>query len=277
MLEIGSADEGVRVLTLDRPERYNALSGALLAALASAFAELAGDRATRVVVITGRGRGFCAGHDLKELVALPDEPARRELFRLCADVMLAVRTLPQPVIAAVEGTATAAGCQLVATSDLAVAARDARFATPGVDIGLFCSTPMVPLVRAVPPKVALRMLLTGEPLDAERALAAGLVSDLAEPGEALAAALALARTIAGKDAGIVADGKARFHALRGLPEAEAYAAAVEAMTCELDGPAAREGIAAFLERRAPVWPSATRDGSQGRRSRRGASARNRAS
>lgn len=249
MLEVTAPEDGVRLVELARPERYNALDGALLDALAEHLGALDADSSVRAVVLAGRGRGFCAGHDLRELLALPDGAARESLFRRCADVMLALRHLHAPVIAAVEGTATAAGCQLVASCDLAVAARDARFATPGVDIGLFCSTPMVPLARVVPPRTALRMLLTGEAIDAERALATGLVSDLAAPGDALDDALSLARVIAGKSTEVVVAGKARFHALAGLGEREAYAVAVPAMAEELDRPAARKGIAAFLEGR----------------------------
>src|SRR5690242_9412119 len=173
-LQLEVADQ-VAHLTLNRPEKRNALSRQLMAELEAALARIAGDRTVRAVVLAARGPAFCAGHDLGEMTGC-SEASYRELFELCARVMLGLRRLPQPVVARVQGVATAAGCQLVAACDLAVAAEEATFATPGVKIGLFCTTPMVPLVRAVPAKAAMEMLLTGKPITARRALDVGLVN-----------------------------------------------------------------------------------------------------
>ena len=220
--------DGVATLTLNRPQARNALSLALLEALRHAFAGLAEDGSVRAVVLAASGPAFCAGHDLKEMTgyrAEADRGARRfeALFALCSGVMSAIPALPQPVIAAVEGVATAAGCQLVASCDLAVAGAQARFATPGVQIGLFCSTPMVALSRNLSRKAAMRMLLTAEMADAEEARRLGLVNEVVEAGGALAAAQALATGIAARNPDTVRMGKRAFYEQLEMPLAEAYA------------------------------------------------------
>ncbi|WP_232631095.1 enoyl-CoA hydratase [Methylobacterium sp. Leaf118] len=246
--------DGVATLTLNRPQARNALSFALLEALRDAFADLAEDDGVRAVVLAAAGPAFCAGHDLKEMTGFragPDRGAEtfQTLFGLCSAVMMAIPALPQPVIAAVEGVATAAGCQLVASCDLAVAGAEARFATPGVQIGLFCSTPMVALSRNLSRKAALRMLLTAEAIGAEEARALGLVSDVAEAGGALAAAHDLARGIAARSAATVRVGKRTFYAQIEMPLAEAYAHAGRVMAENMLARSAEEGIGAFLSRK----------------------------
>ena len=237
----------------------NSLSLAMLAQMKAEFAAIAGDTAIHAVVISGNGPAFCAGHDLKEITAhRADADAGAAFFRRtmaeCSSLMQSITALPQPVIAAVEGVATAAGCQLAATCDLAVCGEHAVFCTPGVDIGLFCSTPMVALSRNVPRKHAMRMLLTGDKIGAEEAARFGLVNQVAPAGEAVAAALALAQQIASKPAATIAAGKKAFYAQAGMGMSEAYDYASEVMACNLAGVEAREGIEAFLHKRAPVWP-----------------------
>ncbi|MGD9830354.1 MAG: enoyl-CoA hydratase [Hyphomicrobiaceae bacterium] len=246
------------VFTLNRPEARNALSEAMLDALADALAAVAGDDATRVVVLSAAGSVFCAGHDLKELSARrTDADAGRAYFAdimsRCAGVMQAIVRLPKPVIAAVAGTATAAGCQLVASCDLVVAGQGARFCTPGVNIGLFCSTPMVALTRNMPRKRAMEMLLTGDMLEADAAADYGLVNRVVPDDRVLDEALAMARRIAGKPAATVAIGKEAFYRQLELPLAEAYAYASEVMVTNMLHADAREGIGAFLEKRQPDW------------------------
>lgn len=246
--------DGVATLTLNRPRARNALSVALLEALRDAFARLAEDATVRVVVLAAAGPAFCAGHDLKEMTGYRSESDRgaekfEELFALCSGVMMAIPALPQPVIAAVEGVATAAGCQLVASCDLAVAGAEARFATPGVQIGLFCSTPMVALSRNLSRKAAMRMLLTAEMADAEEARRLGLVNDVVEAGGAGAAAQALAAGIAARSPDTVRVGKRAFYEQLEMPPAEAYAHAGRVMTRNMLARAAEEGIAAFLDRK----------------------------
>ena len=245
--------DGVLRLTLNRPEARNALSIELMTALVEALGRAGDDPQSRVVVIAGAGPAFCAGHDLREL----RQDARREtyqrIFALCSELMLAIVRLPKPVIAEVHGVATAAGCQLVATCDLAVAAEEARFATPGVNIGLFCSTPMVALSRAVGRKAAMEMLLTGELIDATTARSLGLVNRVV-PREGLREAVdGLARQIAGKSALIVKIGKEAFYRQAELDLAAAYPYAAEVMTTNMLAEDAGEGIDAFLAKRAPVW------------------------
>lgn len=247
--------DGVATLTLNRPQARNALSLALLEALRHAFAGLAEDGSVRAVVLAASGPAFCAGHDLKEMTgyrAEADRGARRfeALFALCSGVMSAIPALPQPVIAAVEGVATAAGCQLVASCDLAVAGAQARFATPGVQIGLFCSTPMVALSRNLSRKAAMRMLLTAEMADAEEARRLGLVNEVVEAGGALAAAQALATGIAARNPDTVRMGKRAFYEQLEMPLAEAYAHTGRVMTENMLARAAEEGIGAFLDRKA---------------------------
>jgi enoyl-CoA hydratase/carnithine racemase len=244
---------GVATLTLNRPQARNALSRAMMGAVEEALAAIAADRSVHAVVLAAAGPVFCAGHDLKELRSLSGADALGEVFRQCSRMMQAIVALPQPVIAAVQGMATAAGCQLVATCDLAVAAASARFATPGVNIGLFCSTPMVALSRAVGRKTAMHMLLTGEPVDATAAERLGLVNKVVADAEVIGAATALARTIAAKSPLTVATGKVAFYRQAELPLAEAYDHAAEVMTRNMLARDAEEGIDAFLQKRPPVW------------------------
>ena len=246
-------DQGVLRLTMNRPEARNALSVALMLALLDALGRAAKEPQARVVVIAGSGPAFCAGHDLRELRTDQRRETYERLFAQCSELMLAIVRLPKPVIAEVHGVATAAGCQLVATCDLAVAAEDARFATPGVNIGLFCSTPMVALTRAVGRKAAMEMLLTGKLIDAATAQAIGLVNRVV-PREGLREAVdALAREIAGKSALTVAIGKEAFYRQAELDLAAAYRYAAEVMTTNMLARDAGEGIDAFLAKRPPVW------------------------
>jgi enoyl-CoA hydratase/carnithine racemase len=247
------SDRGVLRLTLNRPDARNALSVALMSALLEALARAATDPQARVIVIAGSGPAFCAGHDLRELRADQKRETYERVFAQCSELMLAIVRLPKPVIAEVHGVATAAGCQLVATCDLAVAARDARFATPGVNIGLFCSTPMVALTRAVGRKAAMEMLLTGKLIDAETAQAIGLINRVV-PGEGLRDAVdGLAREIASKSALTVKIGKEAFYRQAELDLAAAYRYAAEVMTTNMLARDAGEGIDAFLAKRAPSW------------------------
>ncbi|MHC8509958.1 MAG: enoyl-CoA hydratase [Rhodospirillales bacterium] len=250
----------VAVLTLNRPAARNALSLDMLSALGAALARLGADASVHVIIITGAGTGFCAGHDLKEMTAARTGPGRGRAFfaqtmQACADVMQAVVRCPKPVIAAVHGIATAAGCQLAASCDLAVAAEDARFATPGVNIGLFCSTPMVALSRAVGAKHALEMLLTGDFITARQAHTWGLVNRVVPADQVLAEARALAEKIASKSPLVLKIGKEAFHRQRELDLNAAYAYTAEVMVENMMARDAEEGIGAFLEKRKPVWES----------------------
>jgi enoyl-CoA hydratase/carnithine racemase len=224
-----------------------------MAALEEAVAEIARDPRVRVVVIAGNGPAFCAGHDLRELRRHASRDHYEAVFEQCSRLMTAIVRLPKPVIARVHGVATAAGCQLVASCDLAVAAETARFATPGVNIGLFCSTPMVALSRSVPRKAALEMLLTGDLIDAATAQAIGLVNRVVPEAELDAAVTALARQIAAKSPLILAIGKEAFYAQAEMGLDDAYAYAAEVMTRNMLTHDAEEGIDAFLAKRAPVW------------------------
>jgi enoyl-CoA hydratase/carnithine racemase len=248
----------VAVLTLNRPAARNSLSEAMIASLHAALSEIADDASVRALVIAAEGPAFCAGHDLKELTARRgDQDGGRAYFAgimtACSAMMQAIVTLPKPVIAAVQGIATAAGCQLVASCDLAIASEAASFATPGVDIGLFCSTPMVALSRNVPRKQAMEMLLTGEPVGAARAREIGLVNRVVPPGTERQAAIALAETIALKSAHTVRLGKTAFYRQIDMSLAEAYRHAAEVMTDNLMARDAEEGMCAFIEKRAPTW------------------------
>jgi enoyl-CoA hydratase/carnithine racemase len=248
----------VAVLTLNRPAARNSLSEALIAALTDALARIATERSVRAVVLAANGPAFCAGHDLKELTAHRSAPDRgREYFRhaidSCSAMMQAIVHLPKPVIAAVGGTATAAGCQLVASCDLAVASTAASFATPGVDIGLFCSTPMVALSRNVAPKHAMEMLLTGEAVSAEDARRIGLVNRVVPAGRERDAAMELARKIASKSALTVKIGKEAFYRQLEMNLADAYAFASQTMVENMLARDAEEGIGAFIEKRTPQW------------------------
>ena len=252
-LLLEARDEGVLRLTMNRPQARNALSAALMAALIAALGRAAKDPQTRVVVIAGAGPAFCAGHDLREIRQDRRRETYERLFAQCSQLMLAIVHLPKPVIAEVHGVATAAGCQLVASCDLAVAAEDARFATPGVNIGLFCSTPMVALSRAVGRKAAMEMLLTGELVSAARAREIGLVNRVVPSAQLRASVDALAREIAGKSAFTVAIGKEAFYRQAELDLAAAYRYAAEVMTTNMMAADAEEGIDAFLAKRPPQW------------------------
>lgn len=250
--------DAVCVLTLNRPQARNSLSEAILRALADAFAAIAADQSVRAVVITASGSAFSAGHDLKELTARRGDPDRgaayfRHIMQSCSAVMQQIVRLPQPVIAAVQGVATAAGCQLVASCDLAVASSAARFATPGVDIGLFCSTPMVALSRSIPRKQAMEMLLTGEMVSAEDALRYGLVNQVVVPGKEREEAVALARRIAAKSTHTIRIGKEAFYRQIEMRLTDAYAYASEVMVENMLAHDAEEGICAFIEKRVPKW------------------------
>ncbi len=235
-------------ITLNRPDRRNALSLELMEELTAALQRARG----RIVVIAGAGPAFSAGHDLAELLAA-DTPEAEHLFTVCSRLMTAVQSIPQPVIARVHGVATAAGCQLVASCDLAIAESGARFATPGVRIGLFCSTPMVPLSRAIGPKRALQMLFTGELIDATTAREWGLVNEVVEPEQLDDAVDALAHRIAEASPMVLALGKRAFYQQAGLEQAAAYDLATATMTKNCVTDDAREGISAFLEKRTPTW------------------------
>jgi enoyl-CoA hydratase/carnithine racemase len=248
----------IAVLILNRPERRNSLSEEMLAAITGQLDDIARDGATRAVVVTANGPVFCAGHDLKELSARRKDPDGgrayfEEIMARCSAMMQAITSLPQPVIAAVQGTATAAGCQLVAACDLAVASPAAAFCTPGVNIGLFCSTPMVALSRNVAPKHAMEMLLTGEMTSAAHAYRIGLVNRVVPSGEELEQALALARGIASKSSFTVRTGKAAFYRQLDMSLPEAYRCASQVMVENMMARDAEEGIAAFLEKRMPTW------------------------
>jgi enoyl-CoA hydratase/carnithine racemase len=245
--------DGVATLTLNRPQARNALSMGLMGELLSAFGAIAAEPDIKVVILAGSGPGFCAGHDLKELRSQPKREIYQAVFRRCSELMQAIVALPKPVIAQVHGIATAAGCQLVATCDLAVAAEDARFATPGVNIGLFCSTPMVALSRAVPRKQAMEMLLTGDMVPAATALRIGLINRVVPGAELQGATLALAREIGGKSPLILKIGKEAFYRQAEMGLAQAYDYASEVMTRNMMAADAAEGIDAFLAKRPPVW------------------------
>jgi len=240
-------------LVLDRPERRNALSLEVMRDMLDALDTVAPDETCRVLVIEGRGPAFSAGHDLAEMTGDTDASFYEELFTTCVRVMTRVHELPQPVIAKVHGVATAAGCQLVAACDLAVASSDARFATPGVNIGLFCTTPMVPVSRAVGRKRALEMLFTGEMIDAHTALEWGLVNRVVAPDRLDDEVDGLAARIAASSAYVLALGKRAFYAQDQLPEPAAYEVACPIMVDNAQAADAQEGMRAFLEKRAPKW------------------------
>ena len=248
----------IAVLTLNRPQARNSLSEAMLAALSQELESLAADKRIRAVVVAAQGSAFSAGHDLKELTAHRADADggrgyTRHIMERCSAVMLAILRLPQPVIAAVEATATAAGCQLVATCDLAVASTSAKFCTPGVHIGLFCSTPMVALSRNLTRKHALEMLFTGDLISAEDAHRVGLVNRVVEPGTAREEALKLARKIAAKSTAVVKLGKEAFYRQLEMGIADAYEHATEVMVKNMMARDAEEGISAFVEKRQPTW------------------------
>jgi enoyl-CoA hydratase/carnithine racemase len=242
----------VATVTMNRPEKRNALSVAMMRELIRALGALAKQPHTRVVILAGNGPAFSAGHDLGEMIQR-DLPAYREIFDVCTQLMSTIQDIPQPVIARVHGMATAAGCQLVASCDLAVAAETARFATPGVKIGLFCTTPMVALTRAVGRKRALEMLLTGAAIDARTAMEWGLVNRVVPGSELDTATQALAEQIAAASALTVAIGKQAFYAQIDLDQPKAYAYAKEVMSLNALAADAQEGISAFVDKRSPRW------------------------
>ena len=246
--------EGVGLLTLNQPETRNSLSLAMLNLLDRRLDEVAADSSIRVLLVTAAGPVFCAGHNLREVQGqLGDSDAQLALFKRCSEVMQKVVTLPKPVIAQVQGVATAAGCQLVASCDLAVAAASTRFATPGVNIGLFCSTPMVALTRNVQPKHAMEMLLTGEMITAQRAEQIGLVNRVVEDEKLVEESLALAQLIASKSPKTLAIGKEAFYRQREMSLADAYDWTSQVMAKNLEALDAHEGICAFVEKRKPNW------------------------
>jgi len=245
--------DGIRRLTLNHPEKRNALSRALLQALADELARIQSDGSVRIVILRAAGPVFSAGHDLRELAAIT-EAESKDLFALCTRAMEDLRLLPQPVIAEVDGLATAAGCQLVASCDLVMASDRASFATPGVKIGLFCTTPGVAVARAVMTKKALEMLFTGLPISGADAERYGLVNRVVPSAGLAQATIELARQIMNASASILALGKQAFYRQIVLDRPEAYCLAERVMVENLEDPAAREGIAAFLEKRPPRWP-----------------------
>ncbi|WP_448043852.1 enoyl-CoA hydratase [Bradyrhizobium liaoningense] len=248
----------IAVLTLNRPAARNSLSEAMIASLHAELNEIRDDKAVRGVVIAANGPAFSAGHDMKELTARRTDPDRgraffAEMMNACSAMMQAIVLLPKPVVAAVQGIATAAGCQLVASCDLAIASEAASFATPGVDIGLFCSTPMVALSRNVPRKQAMEMLLTGEPIPAARAREIGLVNRVVPAGTERDAAIALAQKVALKSAYTIKLGKEAFYRQAEMSLTDAYRYAAAVMTENMMARDAEEGIGAFIEKRTPTW------------------------
>jgi enoyl-CoA hydratase/carnithine racemase len=243
----------VSTLTLNRPQQFNAINGAMLVELQSALDAIAHDTDVRVVVIAGAGRAFCPGHDLKEMLANSTEEFVGELFRRCCQVMLTIQRMPQPVIAKVHGIATAAGCQLVAACDLAVATDDARFATSGINFGLFCATPGVPVSRNISRKRAFEMLMTGEFIDARTALAWGLVNRIAAADRLDAEVAALAQTLVEKPRTVLAAGKRFFYEQLEATIDDAYRQGSAVITRNMLSADGQEGVGAFVEKRKPRW------------------------
>ena len=248
-----SDDDGVATLTLNRPAKFNALSEELLTSLQNELDQIAQDETLKVVIIAAHGKAFSAGHDLKEMRSSEDRAYHQALFDQCGRMMVSINRLPQPVIAQVHGIATAAGCQLVANCDLAVASDDARFAVSGINFGLFCSTPSVPLSRNLPRKKAMQMLLTGDFISAAEAKAYGLVNEVVPAAELASATRALAAKITAKSALSIKLGKDMFYKQLQMDLADAYAYASERMACNMDSHDAREGIDAFIQKRKPEW------------------------
>jgi enoyl-CoA hydratase/carnithine racemase len=245
--------DGISTVVMNRGDRFNPLSASMIAALIETLDAIARDTSVRAVILKGGGRGFCAGHDLKEMQANRTDAWFKAMFDSCSDLMLRITQLPQPVIAQVHGIATAAGCQLTAMCDLAVAASDARFALPGVNVGLFCSTPAVGVARNIGRKRVMEMLLTGEPISAETALEWGLVNRVVPADRLEAETRHLAERIASKSAAVVAMGKQAFYQQLDKSLAGAYALTGETMTCNMRLDDNREGIDAFLNKRHPEW------------------------
>jgi len=248
-----SDHEGIVTLTLNRPAQFNSLSQAMLTELQRVLDAISPDKTARVIVIAGAGKAFCAGHDLKEMRANREAGFIRALFDQCSKMMLTLTRMPQPVIARVHGIATAAGCQLVSMCDLAVASDEARFATSGINVGLFCATPGVGLSRNVSRKHAMEMLLTGDFIDAHRALEYGLVNRIVAADQLDASVLQLAQSIAAKTPVAVSAGKQMFYRQLELGFEQAYALAAETMACNMMADDAAEGVDAFIAKRPPVW------------------------
>lgn len=246
--------EGVVTLTLNRPAQFNSLSEEMLAALQAAFDRLGADATARVIVIAAAGKAFCAGHDLKQMKANPRQEYYEKLFADCARLMLTIQRVPQPVIARIHGIATAAGCQLVATCDLAVAAEGTRFGVNGIDVGLFCSSPSVALARNVGRKQAFEMLVTGEFIDAATAMARGLVNRVVPADQLDAEVQRLAAAIVAKPAVAIGMGKGLFYRQLEMGVDAAYQLAGQTMACNMIDDVAQEGVAAFMEKRKPHWP-----------------------
>ena len=251
-IQVDIAADGVAVVTLNRPEKRNALSLDVMRELIAAFEAIGADRSAKVVILRGVGSVFSAGHDLREMLERSVEEYR-VVFDTCVRLMETLQSIPQPVIAEIAGIATAAGCQLVATCDLAIASSEARFATPGVKIGLFCTTPMVALTRAIGRKRAMEMLLTGEMIDAQTAADWGLVNRVVAPDELARATRDLALRIASAASFVVGLGKAAFYAQIDLDQPKAYAYAKEVMSMNALAGDAQEGMGAFVSKRSPQW------------------------
>lgn len=257
---IRTDDDGVTTLDFNRPKEMNALSEGMLAALQSELDAIAGDRSVRVVVLSGQGRAFCAGHNLKQMRANYSLAYQKALFETCTKMMLSVLRMPQPVIAKVDGLATAAGCQLVATCDLAIASEHSRFATSGINVGLFCSTPGVAVGRALARKHAMDLLLTGDFISSQRAAEIGLINKAVPDSELDTETEALARKLANKSAYALALGKTAFYRQLEMGISDAYALAGAEMARNMMDRDAAEGIDAFVEKREPVWDQSPRDG-----------------
>ncbi len=248
-----SNQEGISRIKLNDPNTYNSLSLEMLKSLIKCFNDLNNDAKTKVIVIEGLGKGFCAGHNLKEIISLKGKPEYQKLFNLCSKLMISITNNNKPVIAKVHGAAFAAGCQLVATCDLALSTNDAIFATPGVNIGLFCSTPMVAVSRSVNKKETMKMILTGEPITAKYAKEIGLINDHFENSKLEEKIATLAKTVASKSNKVLKIGKKAFYKQLEMPLDEAYKYTSKVMTENMMTLDAKEGISAFLEKRAPNW------------------------
>jgi enoyl-CoA hydratase/carnithine racemase len=248
-----SHSDGITTLTLNRPDQYNPLSTEMMSEMQTALDDINQDDAVRVVIIAANGKAFCPGHDLKELRSSDDREFHQALFDQCARLMLSIHKLRQPVIAQVNGVATAAGCLLVANCDLAVAAEDARFAVSGINLGLFCSTPAVALSRNLPRKQAMQMLLTGDFISAQKAQQSGLINEVVAAEDLSSATRAMAEKIAAKSALAIGIGKEMFYKQLPMDLSAAYGYAGERMACNMDSRDAREGFDAFLEKRKPEW------------------------
>ena len=246
---------GVHVLTLQNPDAYNVLGESMIDALLLALERVSADEASRVVVLAAEGKAFCAGHNLKEMRARPEQAYYQQLFARCTRMMMALRRLPVPVIARVQGLATAAGCQLVAQCDLAVALETARFGVNGIDVGLFCATPSVPLSRNMLPKQAMEMLVTGDFIDAAQAQQRGLVNRVVSADRLDAEVESLVQSVLGKPRLALAMGKQLFYQQAEMGIEAAYQLAGQTMACNMADAVAQEGVQAFIEKRKPTWPT----------------------